>query len=358
MEINEWSDEFDVLFNNVSSNQAPGLSEYEKSIFLTAGQEETVFNWFNPQGNKYLEGFDDSIKRQMDFSELVVTASTSVGERSAVPDIRAYVVNEDSLSGTYTGTDGYVYYWEAEAQFQYGVPSGNLVSLYPKWTDPNQPMSLYRSDDLTQTNPIPRFYPGIYYDTQTSAYVEILSNGSLNRNVFPLVKQGRYGYHSVNLDDRMITYQLPSEAMLILNEVLMVNNATGTNQTLQGIPITFDEYTRIMSKPYHEPLKRQFWRMLSKGNESYQPVVEIIPHTNDTVQRYTVRYVRRPRPIILEDLSTNYGSNVSINGETAPFKGELNPIVDRAILNRAVVLAKNAYYGTLESDIALEQRTE
>lgn len=33
----EFSDEFDVLYNNISSNQAPGLDEYEKSLFLTRG---------------------------------------------------------------------------------------------------------------------------------------------------------------------------------------------------------------------------------------------------------------------------------------------------------------------------------
>ena len=30
----EFSTEFDVLYNNITSNQAPGLNEYEKSIFL------------------------------------------------------------------------------------------------------------------------------------------------------------------------------------------------------------------------------------------------------------------------------------------------------------------------------------
>jgi len=35
MTIEEMSNEFDVLYNNVSSNQAPGLNEYEKSVLLT-----------------------------------------------------------------------------------------------------------------------------------------------------------------------------------------------------------------------------------------------------------------------------------------------------------------------------------
>lgn len=35
MTLQEFSDEFDVLYNNIMSNQAPGLDEYEKSVFLT-----------------------------------------------------------------------------------------------------------------------------------------------------------------------------------------------------------------------------------------------------------------------------------------------------------------------------------
>ena len=35
MTITEFSNQFDVLYNNITSNQAPGLNEYEKSVFLT-----------------------------------------------------------------------------------------------------------------------------------------------------------------------------------------------------------------------------------------------------------------------------------------------------------------------------------
>jgi predicted metal-dependent hydrolase len=38
----ELSNEFDVLYNNITSNQAPGLSELEKSVFLTQAQEVLV----------------------------------------------------------------------------------------------------------------------------------------------------------------------------------------------------------------------------------------------------------------------------------------------------------------------------
>jgi hypothetical protein len=31
----EFINEFDILYNNIMSNQAPGLDEYEKSVYLT-----------------------------------------------------------------------------------------------------------------------------------------------------------------------------------------------------------------------------------------------------------------------------------------------------------------------------------
>ena len=72
MSVEEMDNMFDVLYNNITSNQAPGLNAYEKSIFLTKGQDEILKNHFNPKskGNNTQDGFDGSIKRQVDFSML------------------------------------------------------------------------------------------------------------------------------------------------------------------------------------------------------------------------------------------------------------------------------------------------
>ena len=73
MTANEFSQEFDILYNNIASNQAPGLTEYEKSVFLTKAQDEIIKNYFTgkPNGNKYQEGVEDSAKRYSDFSCLI-----------------------------------------------------------------------------------------------------------------------------------------------------------------------------------------------------------------------------------------------------------------------------------------------
>lgn len=71
MTIQEFSNEFDIQYNNISNNKAPNIDLYEKSVYLTRAQLELVKNYFNPKGNKYFEGFENSSKRRYDLVELV-----------------------------------------------------------------------------------------------------------------------------------------------------------------------------------------------------------------------------------------------------------------------------------------------
>ena len=238
MNVNEFSNEFDVLYNNIMSNAAPGLNEYEKSVFLTKAQEEIVKNYFNPKGNKYQEGFDGSAKRQIDFSGLISVADATTTTLSPTFDVRAKV------------------------------------------------------------------------------------------------------------------YKLPEDLFLIINESLTTD--TGIKQV---IAIRYDEYTRIMSKPYKEPLKFQAWRLVTKGEGSSIVQSEVISHSGETITKYTIRYVRRPKPIILCGLNSDYG-DVSINGMSTVSECELNPLIHEEILQRAVELAKAAYTGDLKSSVELGQRSE
>lgn len=73
MTSTEFSNQFDVLYNNITSNQAPGLNEYEKSVFLTKAQDEIIKNYFNPKSNRKQDGYDDTPKRQIDFSNITVS---------------------------------------------------------------------------------------------------------------------------------------------------------------------------------------------------------------------------------------------------------------------------------------------
>ena len=67
----EFSEQFDIQYNSISTNSAPKLDLYEKSVYLTRAQLELVKNYFNPDGNKYKKGFEQSSKRRADLKELI-----------------------------------------------------------------------------------------------------------------------------------------------------------------------------------------------------------------------------------------------------------------------------------------------
>ena len=238
MNVNEFSNEFDVLYNNIMNNAAPGLNEYEKSVLLTKAQEEIVKNYFEPAGNKYGKGLDDSPKRQIDFSELI-----KVGQ------------------------------------------------------------------------------------------------GVLNTSA-----------PTITFDKRAKVYDLPADLFLVINEAVDTNEGTK-----QIVPISYSDYTRLMSRPYKEPVKYQAWRVITASTNNIS--VELIVNSNETITDYRVRYIRRPAPIITTNLSSEYG-DVTINGVSTISECELNPIIHSEILQRAVELAKAAYQGDLQASVELGQRSE
>ncbi len=242
MTTQEFSNEFDVLYNNIMSNQAPGLNEYEKSVFLTKAQNEILKNYFNPKGNKYEEGFDGSAKRQIDFSNLTKSVTLST---------------------------------------------------------------------ITET-----------------------------------------GYNKI--DSRSTLFDFPEDVLVVINENFFIKE-NSKSIPLVVIPIAYDEYMRLMSKPYKYPLKYQAWRLLNMGESN--KVVELISSKTLIGGTYNIRYIKTPCPIILTSLDDNY-SNLSIEGISGETQCELDPILHPEILQRAVELAKAAYLGDLNSSIELGKRSE
>lgn len=71
MTTTELSNQFDIYYNGIATNSAPPIDLYEKSVYLTDAQLEIVNNYFNPKGNKYQEGFENSTKRRNDLEQLI-----------------------------------------------------------------------------------------------------------------------------------------------------------------------------------------------------------------------------------------------------------------------------------------------
>lgn len=244
MTLTEFNATFDIIYNNLFSNQAPGLDEYEKSVFLTNAQLEIVKNYFNPLGNKYQEGYDGSPKRQTDFStitELAVYTPTD----AIVPAIK---LNQDSI-------------------------------VFP-----------YNNDFL-------------YLVQELATVTDSITNTPKNVNV-------------------------------------------------KGISNV--DYMLQMTKPYKYPTKQEAWRII---NNSANRQLELLLSFGDELLSYVVRYVRRPSPIILKDLTT---LGLTVDGVSIATDCTLDESLHQEIVQRAAEMAKMSFdsQNIKETVVTAGQRTE
>ena len=210
----EFSIEFDILYNNISSNKAPGLNEYEKSVFLTKAQEGIITELYSGRNTTY-NSFE-----------------------------------------------------ETEEQRRY------LNSLI--WTEECESIS-----------------------------------------------------DSINLtSDKSYVFSLPYDVMFITYEV-----ATIEGKDVSVYPVSQDELSKIIKNPFRGPSKNRVLRLDTTNN-----LVELI--SNYPIEKYKIRYIKKPNPIILTSLE----DGLSINGTYGESECELDSSLHRTILDRAVALALQTMY--------------
>lgn len=76
MNNKEFLNEFDLLYNNIRSNMAPSLNEYEISLFLTEAQEVLVKEFYTGK-NAFRQSFEKDEEVTRSLSSLVRTFVTS-----------------------------------------------------------------------------------------------------------------------------------------------------------------------------------------------------------------------------------------------------------------------------------------
>lgn len=89
MTATELSNEFNILWDNIESGSAPGVDEYEKSIFFTIAQEELIL--------KYAEQFDSSERARRILDGVVKSLSKTQDATT-----EGITVNVEPLDSTYS----------------------------------------------------------------------------------------------------------------------------------------------------------------------------------------------------------------------------------------------------------------
>lgn len=334
MTNNELSNEFDVLYNNITSNQAPGLDEYEKSVFLTKAQDEIVKSYFDPRLNKPQEGFDSSERRQIDFSMLInrVSYRKFILEIKKAPGLSIKITQREveilSNLGFYLKKDADISDIHAKVSNPKNEGGNQLVSI-----------SVLPSD-------LDKFIQSFGFDKY---YVETAQTDSTQYMIDPFREP------IFDMRDNTKSAVLPENVLMIINEFVEVNRGD-VNSRLEVVPINYMEYSRLMAKPFKRPVKNQAWRLI---NTDISRRSDIIIGPTDILTSYVVRYIRKPRPIILYTLDDNLSIGGLTEGGGPDDQGcELDPILHPEILQRAVELAKAAYTGDLNTQISLGQSSQ
>lgn len=141
------------------------------------------------------------------------------------------------------------------------------------------------------------------------------------------------------------TYTDTETGQVYLKSPLFIINervATKDGQSYVIVPINYKDYDRMQSRAYNEPLKRQAWRLFETDVSTLNTSVELILRSDAAdFDKYVIRYIRRPRPIVLVDLS-DIDNSLSIEGVSKITQCELNPGIHNEILQLAVQLALNS----------------
>lgn len=368
MTTTEFSDQFDVLYNNITSNQAPGLNEYEKSVFLTKAQEEIIKNYFSPKGNPKQDGFDDSPKRQADFSSIIENLSLQPVNATSRFDQRSLA---------------------------YIMPSDLFISLNEQLMVGKTPITVvpisYQEYDRLMSKPYK--YPPKY-----QAWRLITKNAAVNST--PSTSEGNYTLEGTSYS--LITksdYGKPVRVIIrsttgvsvppVIEEtptsvtITMVIGKTMINNSDQEVPINNTSrywtvylmqrgYTDDYLKPWNDTTGSLFpaipiddnWpttTMYDVLNQGGSPagtatIAEIIGRFEDS-PTYRIRYIKRPSPIILVSLN-DIQNGLTIHGASAAQTSELPEELHEEILQRAVELAKIAWAGEPAATVQAGQRSE
>lgn len=75
MTLTEFSRQYDILYDNIASEGARGINEYEKSVFLTIAQEQIVKSYYNG-ANAMQQGFENTEDKRRKLDSLVIPYTT------------------------------------------------------------------------------------------------------------------------------------------------------------------------------------------------------------------------------------------------------------------------------------------
>ena len=391
MTTTEFSTEFDVLYNNITSNQAPGLNLYEKSVFLTKAQSQLMSEYFSKKLDGSEGGFDSSPKRQIDFSsimewntlERITQSAPRFDPRSilyAMPDDALFIVDEQLSLLNYDN----ISYSQADTDTFYSVVPisyedyARLMSKPYKYPPKSQAWRLITKKFriTTQEETIPAYTTYNVIHTQMAVYATV--NGTIKLIFTIEYDSNPDNDNAVNIAIVTTGFDATGLTGMTIFEVPDMNKGIEISLEAMFKDANINNLKfRVESSAIDKPWKA-FWtdgiimQAINDGSIATEHEAQVVPAETKVVQLleiigkfsstpyYRMRYVRRPNPIILEpDLHSlgvtieGIGATANSGTDTTIRECELPEEMHHEILERAVTLAKIAWQGATMTQTAL-----
>jgi hypothetical protein len=126
---------------------------------------------------------------------------------------------------------------------------------------------------------------------------------------------------SLKEDDDTMVADYPDDLMFTVEEDAMVDGKRAI-----VVPIKQDHLFKILNNPFRGPNSR---RLIKEDIDN-----KIVLHYSRKPEKYNIKYIRRPQPIVLQNIG-----DLQIEGVSTVSECELNEILQRKIIDLAVRLA-------------------
>lgn len=204
---------------------------------------------------------------------------------------------------------------------------------------------LYNSINSNIAPSLDAYEKSVFLTMAQESVVKSLYNGnSIGTDSFESTEAVRRGLNNLIVEKQIrhngtvsllgnTLYDLPDDVLYIIYEQIY---SKGSDAPLI-VPVTHDEYYKIKNNPFKGASSKRILRLDGGINTNTQQI-ELVGTTAD----YICRYVKKPYPILLVDLT---GTSDYINGKQSPLVTvcELDESLHRIILQTAVNLAINTY---------------
>ena len=371
MTLEEFSTEFDVLYNSITSNAAPGFNDYEKSVLLTLAQEELIKSYFVANNNTTGVGLDGSQKRHYDFSTLIkVKTLNNIIDSILTTGVDVPVFNKDANNIFLVPNDVFLVLNE------YLTVKNNSYTVFP---------ISYDSYNLLMSKPFPYPNKRQAWRLDSSINGEIAATKVIHVSDDKDISSKNITFESIyhkplnieinikNGDITLNNYIVVSESKEAVNITLNLSN-TANNDIVDIHNYMFklmdantlktkglDKYIKPLNPDYSITSVGKIGTYKAEipavtdlqGNYKNFGIFNIIYYPIEIPSfdvSYTIRYVKVPRPIILSDLTD---LELSIRDRREQSTCELPDEMHPEILKRAVELAKAYYIGDLQSQLAI-----